>query len=135
MKITTNRTLSVIIFFITAFMLFEIVDTSNIIEQPQPTPVFQASAEAVELIATTFRIIENNNSPVDICGTDDRVRSTNAAVGRIRMADGGICTGFIISNGLLITAGHCITFVPNVSFVMPEGTSRFPCFSEICSAY
>jgi len=42
-----------------------------------------------------------------ICGpTDNRVRSNDKAIGRI-LPNG--CSGFIIRNGRLVTAGHCVT--------------------------
>ncbi len=53
-------------------------------------------------------------TPRSICGTtDNRVASTNPRVGRIPASDpsgcdGGLgCTAWILSNGALITAGHC----------------------------
>lgn len=39
-----------------------------------------------------------------ICGGDDRVSSTDPRVGRT-----GGCTGWIVSNGAYLTAGHCVS--------------------------
>ncbi|MCH7575086.1 MAG: T9SS type A sorting domain-containing protein [Candidatus Marinimicrobia bacterium] len=47
----------------------------------------------------------------EICGTDDRVPSTDAAIGRtVQVVSGDSlawCTGWIASNGAHLTAGHC----------------------------
>lgn len=45
-----------------------------------------------------------------ICGTDDRVPSNHAAIGRITTVN---CTGWITANGLLVTAGHCADQIKN----------------------
>ncbi len=47
-----------------------------------------------------------------LCGADNRVASTDSRVGR--MFFGG-CTGWLISNGGVLTAGHC---TPNLSGVL-----------------
>ncbi len=39
-----------------------------------------------------------------ICGEDDRITAQDAAVGRIRPVG---CTGWLIANGAILTAGHC----------------------------
>ncbi len=49
-------------------------------------------------------------TPVGICGADNRVSSSDPAVGRFPAGNsppGGGCTGWIISNGALLSAGHC----------------------------
>lgn len=43
-------------------------------------------------------------------GDDDRVASTDSRVGRI-LAGG--CTAFLVSNGAVLTAGHCVDFDPD----------------------
>ena len=43
-----------------------------------------------------------------LCGSDDRISSTDPCVGRIIQPDSSaICTGWIVSNGAHLTAGHC----------------------------
>ena len=42
--------------------------------------------------------------PESPCGNDDRVSSSDGRVGRLFF---GGCTGFLISNGAVLTAGHC----------------------------
>jgi len=42
-----------------------------------------------------------------LCDSDDRVASTDAAVGRLLMRLSNDCTGWIASNGALLTAGAC----------------------------
>ena len=64
-----------------------------------------------------------------ICGTeDDRVASTDPASGRIVPVG---CTGWIISNGAYLTAGHCVgagtqTLQFNVPPSDPNGTINHP---------
>lgn len=65
-----------------------------------------------------------------ICGsTDDRVASTDPRVGRI-VGDHG-CTGWIISNGGYLSAGHCVggtgdTLEFNVPDSLADGTIQHP---------
>jgi V8-like Glu-specific endopeptidase len=48
--------------------------------------------------------LERDSSNDGLCGDDTRVSSTDPRVGRIMP---GGCTGWIISNGAILTAGHC----------------------------
>ncbi len=73
---------------------------------------------------------ENPVQAESICGAvDNRVASTEPRVGRI---DPIGCTGWIIENGKLLTAGHCLagsgndilSFNPPAS--LPNGTVQFP---------
>ena len=67
--------------------------------------------------------------PLSICGTDNRIASSEPRVARI---DPIGCTGWIINNGQLLTAGHCLagsgnntlSFNPPAS--LPDGTVQFP---------
>lgn len=69
-----------------------------------------------------------------ICGTtDDRTGSAAAAVGRLlSIGLGGGCTGWIVSNGLEVTAGHCVTSGSahvlqfNVPSSLSDGTIQHP---------
>ena len=68
-------------------------------------------------------------APEEICGTvDDRVSTNDDAVGRIVYDHG--CTGWIASNGVCLSAGHCrgtnqlLQF--NVPASDPDGTINFP---------
>lgn len=64
-----------------------------------------------------------------ICGaTDDRVASNDPGVGRIVPIG---CTGWVVSNGANLTAGHCAgaslqTFQFNVPLSLPNGTIQHP---------
>lgn len=51
----------------------------------------------------------NGSEPVveSLCGVDNRVASTDGRVGRLFF---GGCTAWMISNGRLLTAGHCVDF-------------------------
>lgn len=55
------------------------------------------------------------------CGdNDDRIASNDAAVGRIMPAG---CTGWIVSNGAHLTAGHCVgTSMSTLQFNIPTST-------------
>ena len=53
-------------------------------------------------------------SPGDLCGEDNRQPATDGAIGRFIFDQGpsqiGRCTGWIASNGAILTAGHCADF-------------------------
>ncbi len=57
------------------------------------------------------------------CGTvDDRVDSNDAAIGRIVPIG---CTGWIITNGKLVTAGHCVSVSAQlIEFNVPKSNSN-----------
>jgi V8-like Glu-specific endopeptidase len=45
---------------------------------------------------------------LDICGDEDnRIASNDTRVGRLRYPGGGVCTGWLIPEGIVLTAGHC----------------------------
>lgn len=53
-------------------------------------------------------------------GADDRVAFTDKRIGRLN----GNCTAWIVSNGALLTAGHCVDFDPdNSGPMLPDGTA------------
>lgn len=67
-----------------------------------------------------------------ICGgSDDRVASSDPAVGRIVPAG---CTGWIISNGAYLTAGHCADQLETLEFNVPasddDGTINHPALKD-----
>jgi V8-like Glu-specific endopeptidase len=53
-------------------------------------------------------------SPEELCGEDNRQPATDRAIGRFIFDEGpsqiGRCTGWIASNGAILTAGHCADF-------------------------
>lgn len=58
---------------------------------------------------------DNVNS---LCGTDDRVAFTDARVARLN----GNCTAWLVSNGAVLTAGHCTDFDPDgAGSGLPDG--------------
>lgn len=68
--------------------------------------------------------------PMSICGADDdRIPSDDPKSGRIVPIG---CTGWIISNGLQLTAGHCLDATTaqvlefNVPMSLPDGTVQHP---------
>ena len=69
----------------------------------------------------------NNPGLESICGTEDnRVASTDPAVGRLlttSLSSG--CTGWIVENGKLVTAGHCADggVIGVIQFNVPQSTS------------
>ncbi len=60
-----------------------------------------------------------DNQQFTLCGADNRVASTDARVGRINVANtrGAVsnpsCTAWLVSNGALLTAGHCVDADPD----------------------
>lgn len=85
---------------------------------------FNGSSLVLELFAAPgdenifFRIVRitvgEQQPPIAVktlCdGDDDRIASTDSRVGRI-LAGG--CTAFLVSNGAVLTAGHCVDFDPD----------------------
>jgi trimeric autotransporter adhesin len=59
--------------------------------------------------------------PNSQCGaTDDRVAVTSRRIGRLN----GNCTAWLISNGAVLTAGHCVDFDPDQEGpLLPDGTA------------
>ncbi len=54
-----------------------------------------------------------------LCGVDNRVASTDGRVGRLYF---GGCTAWLISNGRLLTAGHCVDTDPDQGGpALPDG--------------
>jgi hypothetical protein len=54
-----------------------------------------------------------------LCGVDSRVASTDVRTGRLYF---GGCTAWLISNGRLLTAGHCVDFDPDQGGpLLPDG--------------
>lgn len=86
---------------------------------------------------TDARSLSNIDRLGQIIGTDDRVHSTDRAVGRIEPVG---CTGWLISIGIGLTAGHCLDPAENqgkaqilefdVPASLPNGTVQHPPASE-----
>ncbi|MBX2818419.1 MAG: PKD domain-containing protein [Rhodothermaceae bacterium] len=84
-----------------------------------------------EILVGDYGAPGSQDTPLSQCGpVDDRVFSTDAKVGRI--IDIG-CTGWIISNGKYVTAGHCVAttslldvFEFNVPNSLADGTLQHP---------
>jgi len=100
---------------------------------------FNGDAVKVELLVAPgeknifFSLVEISvgewvGAPESICGQDDRVSSTDPRVGRIIPVG---CTGWIVSNGAHLTAGHCqgssmLWLQFNVPPSLPNGTIQHP---------
>jgi V8-like Glu-specific endopeptidase len=69
--------------------------------------------------------IDRTAKPADLCGADNRVASGDGREGRLStLATGPVafCTAWLVSNGALLTAGHCADFDPDGSGPMlPDG--------------
>jgi hypothetical protein len=64
--------------------------------------------------------VNGDVEPADICGSDDRVSSTDPRVARIEPTGG---TAFIISNGTYLSAGHCSLSASTIlEFNVPAST-------------
>ncbi|MDR4505894.1 MAG: trypsin-like serine protease [Candidatus Scalindua sp.] len=127
------------------------LDTQSLVQWHNSSAYLNGEAVEIALVVGPgesgifFRIEEitvgewiGNGGPADgsssllfqesICGSsDNRVSSEDPAVGRIMPAG---CTGWIISNGAFLTAGHCsgIGYVLqfNVPASLPDGTPLNP---------
>ncbi|GAB4325784.1 MAG: hypothetical protein Kow0059_21950 [Candidatus Sumerlaeia bacterium] len=71
---------------------------------------------------------DGSRAPASICGsTDDRVPSTEARPARLTFvlangSPGSACTAWPVSNGAMLTAGHCVDFDPDGSGPnLPDG--------------
>ncbi len=71
---------------------------SVVVGEPQDAPTTEAGLNGDE------------PSTESLCGSDNRVASTDARVGRLYF---GGCTAWLISNGRLLTAGHCVDLDPD----------------------
>jgi V8-like Glu-specific endopeptidase len=80
---------------------------SVVVGEPQDMPTTEADTSGDE------------PSPESLCGPDNRAASTDARVGRLYF---GGCTAYLISNGRLLTAGHCADLDPDRSGpLLPDG--------------
>lgn len=87
--------------------------------------------EIVEVIVGEYL---NGGGIESICGpTDDRTASSDPAVGRMLSSELSIgCSGWIVFNGLHVTAGHCVTggtadvLQFNVPASLSDGTLQHP---------
>lgn len=89
-----------------------------------PLPLSQGSVPAIQ---------NGGPGPGTICGaTDDRVLSSDSRVGRLSFVAGtdgagdpivnSACTAWLISNGTVLTAGHCVDFDPDgAGSGLPDG--------------
>jgi V8-like Glu-specific endopeptidase len=76
----------------------------------------------IQEITVGEEVTINPDATEEICyTTDDRVSSNDPAVGRI-MTIG--CTGWLISNGAGLTAGHCVGTGHVLQFNVPASTSN-----------
>lgn len=83
-------------------------------------PARASIAEVVVGEEDTRRLPAATDAPSTICDvTDDRVASSESRVGRLYR---GGCTAWLISNGLALSAGHCVDFDPDDEGPMlPDG--------------
>ncbi len=117
------------------------LDAAHLALWAQTSALFNGDAVRVELLiapgdsAVSLRVREafsytlavETQQPVGIetlCGADDRVASRDNRVGRLN----GNCTGWLVSNGGVLTAGHCAIvggsiFEVNVPASQPNGVT------------
>lgn len=85
-----------------------------------------------EEISDRSEVTGETSGPEAICGaTDDRVGSAHRAVGRTT----GGCTGYIVSNGAYLTAGHCTPIGQlhfNIPLSQPNGGIVAPPLADQC---
>ncbi len=80
------------------------------------------------MVGAPFVPGEEEGGIESICGaTDDRVLSSEARAGRLHFVTAGgnpgnACTAWLISNGSVLTAGHCVDFDPDQGGAgLPDG--------------
>jgi V8-like Glu-specific endopeptidase len=70
-------------------------------------------------------VVDHVAQPNDLCGADDRIGSSDGREGRLSTLNTGplaFCTAWLVSNGALLTAGHCADFDPDGNGPMlPDG--------------
>lgn len=77
-------------------------------------------------------VVSVRPGPESLCGSDDRVPSKIPAVARMmEVATGPAgCTGTLISNSCMVSAGHCVSYLNIGQFNVPpsneNGTVNFP---------
>ena len=100
--------LFILFFGISGLGLFTVVEKKALQIQ-----VEEVSKEEAEFVTIKEFIPEEFIGRRTICGTDDRVPSYEAAIGRIRNlgASNIPCTGWIAETGVLVTAGHCVSTI------------------------
>ena len=88
-------------------------DTVTLALEGDPPPALKIS---VEVIKQVYRGSVQPLSPVlstrpygDFVGDDERHREIAAAVAKLIIGDGYVCSGFLISEKILITANHCVS--------------------------
>jgi hypothetical protein len=97
---------------------YQILDKKSIDEYSGYSSVFSTSVLIIEVYSTNptkdvfyqvDKIISRKGATKikTICGVDNRVLSTDVRVAR--MFAGGGCTAWLMSNGSLLTAGHCVS--------------------------
>ncbi len=78
-----------------------------VVGDPQDVPTSEAIHEGTE------------PGTESLCGADNRVASNDGRTGRLFF---GGCTAWLISNGRLLTAGHCVDFDPDQGGpLLPDG--------------
>lgn len=74
-------------------------------------------------LATSGLTPPGTNAPLSLCGADNRVASTETRTGRLWGHVNGSCTAWLVSNGAVLTAGHCVDLDPDQGGpLLPDGT-------------
>lgn len=81
---------------------------------PDDGDIFVSVDQLVGLCACAGRapLAAASSLPETLCGPDDRVASADNRSGRV----GGNCTAWLVSNGAVLTAGHCAPLAANAVF-------------------
>ena len=76
---------------------------------------------------------DSTQSPESLCGPDNRVASNNQRHGRLsNLVSGPTCTVWLVSNGAVLTAGHCVDFDPDgPGPMLPDGNLDLDQFSIV----
>ena len=112
---------------------FQVLDRSSLPDWNMRSAIFNGDAVLVQLWVApgdpssklvAERAVAGLKTPdvqESLCGSDDRVASSDNRSGRIRPA---FCTGWRVTNGAMLTAGHCGSLTSSVlEFNVPDSSS------------
>jgi trimeric autotransporter adhesin len=101
----------------------QILDDRSLVHWENSSAIFNGNEVRIELHGSSVDegifftidrlVVGDPQDGIDtksLCGTDNRVASTDSRVGRLFF---GGCTSWMISNGRFLTAGHCVDFDPD----------------------
>jgi len=102
------------------FELFAAPDDAN--ARVRMENLWYGDRALLSALATSDLAPLGTDGVVSLCGADNRVASTESRVGRLWGHVNGSCTAWLISNGAVLTAGHCVDLDPDGGGpLLPDG--------------